>query len=278
VSFAPDVKLASTINEPRTNSSIPIDDRIWNTKIEDLCCKLKQCKKSGCIGFLDDAHHKHYIQVIPSTMTGEDMVSLAEILGSNGQTTQSPNEVELGLREKYELAVVLAMSVLQLHATPWLDECWSNKDVYFARKRSESSPAPCAYIQKSFDPPQVRAMSSPELTPVISRPSVRNETIFALGVCLIELSLGRTLASFQEEADLGPDGKRTILTDWMIANRVLKERIVVSEGDRYSKTVHRCINCVFEPLDPSLESADFRQAFYDNAVVPLEDILIDFVK
>ncbi|PVH81580.1 hypothetical protein DL98DRAFT_587197 [Cadophora sp. DSE1049] len=211
-------------------------------------------------------------------MTGEDMVSLAEILGGYGQNAQSTNEVELGLREKYELAVVLAMSVLQLHTTPWVDECWSNKDLYFAQKRSESSPALCACIQKSYDPPKVRAMSNPELTPVMSRPSVRNETIFALGVCLIELSLGQTLASFQEEGDLGPDGKRTILTDWMIANRVLKERIVVSEGDRYSRTVHRCINCAFELLDPSLESADFRQAFFDNAVMPLKDILVDFVK
>ncbi|KAH7393524.1 hypothetical protein BKA64DRAFT_89975 [Cadophora sp. MPI-SDFR-AT-0126] len=278
VSFGPDLMSASTINGPRTDSSILVDDWISNTRIEDLCRKLKQCKKSGCIGFLDDDHHKHYIQVIPSTMTGEDIVSLAEILDSNGQNAQHPHEVELGLREKYELAVVLAMSVLQLHATPWLHECWSNKDLYFARRRSESSPALCAYIQKSFNPPKVRAMSNPELTPVMSRPSVRNETIFALGVCLIELSLGRTLASFQEETDLGPDGKRTILTDWMIANRVLKERIVVSEGDRYSKTVHRCINCVFEPLDPTLESAVFREAFYNNAVLPLKDILIDFVK
>jgi hypothetical protein len=44
--------------------------------------------------------------------------------------------VELGLRDKYEPALTLATSVLQLHATLWLDEHWSNKDVYFVRKRS----------------------------------------------------------------------------------------------------------------------------------------------
>lgn len=122
-------------------------------------------------------------------------------------------------------------------------------------------------------------MSDPELsTPAISMPTVRNETIFALGVTLIELSLSRALASFQEDTDLGPNDERSLLTGWRMANRLLKEKIVVSEGDRYARTVNRCINCVFDPLDPSSENAAFRQAFYDNAMVPLKEILMDFVR
>jgi hypothetical protein len=269
------------MSPPTTISPTLPDSEPWDTRIEDLCCKLKQCNNPGYIGFLDDEQHKHYIQVFPSTSLGED-ISLAEVLSRNKGPDQQPLGMELGLRDKYELAVTLATSVLQLHATPWLDEQWSNKDVYFVRKRHESSSSVAyAYIQKSFDPPRVREMSDPDLaicTPVILRPSVRNETIFALGVSLIELSLGRTLASFQKETDLGPDGKRSYFTDWLIANRLLKERIAVSEGDRYSKTVNRCINCIFDPLEPSLENAAFRQAFYDNAVVPLKEILVDFVK
>lgn len=75
-----------------------------------------------------------------------------------------------------------------------------------------------------------------------------------------------------------PNGERSYITDWLTANRLLREKIAVNEGDRYSKTVNRCINCIFDPLEPSLENAPFRQAFYDNAVVPLKEILIDFVK
>lgn len=284
VSFSTDTVASALTITANTVSSISPERQSWDTPIEDLCRKLKQCNNPGYIGFLDDHHHKHYIQVLPSTLPA-DGVSLAEILSRNEGDDQRPVGVELRLRDKYELAVTLATSVLQLHATPWLDEHWSNKDVYFVRKRSESSPASFAYIQKAFDPPQVaiaksRANSSsePAAPSSISRPMVRNETIFALGVSLIELSLGRTLASFQQEADLGPNGEHSFITDWRIANRLLKEKIVFSEGDRYTKTVHRCINCIFDPLDPSLENAAFRQAFYDNAVVPLKEILVDFVK
>jgi hypothetical protein len=269
---------ALTATAPRTSSSTSTDSQPWGTRIEDLCHKLKQCNSPGYIGFLDDNHHKHYIQVFPLTPQGEG-ISLAEILSRNEVSGQRPIGLELGLRGKYELAVTLATSVLQLYATPWLDEHWSNKDVYFVQKRSESFPAKYAYIQKAFDPPRVRAMSDPELsTPVIVRPAIRNETIFALGVSLIELSLGQTLGSFEMDIDLGPEGERSLITDWLIASRLLKEKIRYSEGDRYTKTIHRCINCVFDPLDPTLENAAFRQAFYDNAVVPLKEILDDFVK
>jgi hypothetical protein len=281
VSFSSDTVTSSPISLSTTLSPALPDNEPWDTKIEDLCCKLKECNNPGYIGFLDKDQRKHYIQVFPSTSLGED-ISLAEVLSQNKGADQQPLGMELGLRDKYELAVTLATSVLQLHKTPWLDEQWSNKDVYFVRKRHErSSSVAYAYIQKSFDPPKVRAMSDPNLAtciPVISRPSVRNETIFALGVSLIELSLGQTLASFLKESDLSPDGKRSYFTDWLIANRLLKEKIAVSEGDRYSKIVNRCINCIFDPLDPSLENAAFRQAFYDNAVVPLKEILVDFVK
>lgn len=257
---------------PTASSQVPPDTQSSEAGIKCLCNKLRNSNKSGYIGYLNNNQYKHYIEVIPSNALAED-ISLADVLSQ-----QESDGLKLGLRERYELAVTLATSVLQLHTTPWLDEHWSNKDVYFVRKRAGSSPASSAYIQKSFAPQKVRTMSDPAPVPVENRPPVRNETIFALGVSLIELSLGKPLASFRKDEDLGPDGQHSLITDWIIANRLLKEKIALNEGDRYSKTVHRCINCIFDPLDPSLENEAFRQAFYENAVVPLKEVLVDFIK
>jgi hypothetical protein len=107
---------------------------------------------------------------------------------------------------------------------------------------------------------------------------IRNETVFALGISLIELSLGRTLRYFQTKDDLGPDGEPNFLTDLSIAQRLVTEQVQEKEGARYANTVNRCINCIFDGFDPSLEDEQFRQAFYQSAVIPLKEVRDDFIK
>jgi len=61
-------------------------------------------------------------------MLGEDL-SLTEILSSEAVEAPHPIAVKLGLRYKYELAIILATSVLQLHTTGWLDGSRWKEDV-----------------------------------------------------------------------------------------------------------------------------------------------------
>jgi len=63
---------------------------------------------------------------------------------------------------------------------------------------------------------------------------------------LIELSLGKPLLYFQTEDDLGNQQERSILTDWCIAERLLKVDVHANEGDKYTETVNRCINYIFD--------------------------------
>jgi hypothetical protein len=249
-----------------------------HSKIENLCRELEEKgKETGCIGFLDDRlHNKQYYvhSIYPPTILGEE-ISLNELLARNESTGPHPLTVKLGLRDKYELAVILATSVLQLHSTEWLDKTSWKEDVRFVRPRGNNSLARYAYIQKRFG--TRHPSEAPEREQTLAMPAIRNETIFYLGVTLIELSLGHALISFQTDDDLGPDRKRTIVTDYGIAQRLLKD-IQELEGERYTNTVNRCINCLFEGIVPSLEDAQFRHAFYQSAVVPLREVRDDFIK
>jgi hypothetical protein len=231
---------------------------------------LEAPNKPGCIGFLeDDSNREYYIHsVYPPTTTGDD-VSLAQLL-SRKETSGIP---ALGGRDKYEFAVILATSVLQLHGTPWLDKSEWRDELRFVGARDQK--APFAYIRKRFNhylEPRYKG-TKPSLLPFR-----RNETVFALGIVLIELSLGKSLRSFQTPDDLGPDGEPNFLTESSIARRLAAKEVQEKEGLRYATAVHRCIDCNFGGTDTSLENEEFRQAFYQIAVAPLHGIRDDFVK
>jgi hypothetical protein len=244
--------------------------------IEAFCDELRQCRKSGLMGYLDDKNHRHYIEVFPRKSAGE-----ATCLGDDLRNKIDGSRVTD--KEKYQLAVILANSILQLHHTHWLDEYWSNQDVYISRRKSDSSSAAyeiSAFVQREFRLQKRRTHSdpSPRLTATkMLAPPIRNLTIFALGITLIELSIGKPLESCYTADELASlDTVHPRVVAFQVANRVLREEVSRSEAERYTKIANRCINCVFEPLNPSLDEAAFRQAFYEHAVKPLQDLYFDY--
>ena len=68
------------------------------------------------------------------------------------------------------------------------------------------------------------------------------------------------------------------MTDLSIAKRLVATEVQSKEGQRYADTVNRCIHCLFDGIEPSLEEEQFRQAFYQSAVVPLHAVRDDFIK
>lgn len=245
---------------------------VAHPKIDDLCAKLSTTGTAqSCLGFLDDPDGMHYVHmVVPSPyMTGTvSPVSLRSVL--SGQ----PPTINIHDRHKYELAVALAASVLYLSNTPWLKERWSTEDVLVLPSQGQKAAARCAYISRPFSSPSfIRANT----TPSEPRPTVRNEATFALGVALIELSLGKPLDSFVTPQDLDPNGQRLPVTDFMVARRLV-HNVENNEGQRYTDVVDRCIWGRFDGLEPDLGNEKFGQSFYEDAVVVLNEVLQDFIK
>jgi hypothetical protein len=97
---------------------------------------------------------------------------------------------------------------------------------------------------------------------------VRNETLFSLGVALIELALSKPLLSFQKAEDLvsGDVG----LTEYLVALRLIEE-VCEDAGQAYGNAVQWCIRGESRTGKTSFDDESFRLEYYDRVVQPLEE-------
>ena len=100
---------------------------------------------------------------------------------------------------------------------------------------------------------------------------IRNQTLYALGVSLIELWYGKPLHAFYKPED-GPliTGDTDPMTEWNTADRLVDE-LYDDAGPKYSDAVRRCIRCDFDRRASSLDNPDFQKAVYQGVVAQLKE-------
>lgn len=191
----------------------------------------------------------------------------------------APPSLKLHLtgKERLQLALILASTMLQLHTTPWLSERWGKSDILFLRQLGGTR-APLIeqpYISKAFRSSKALPSTCAILGKSPSTSIIRNKSVFDLGVLLIELCFNKSLEQIQTPDDLDDDGKVNSYTSLATANRLIP-KVYDEAGIRYGDAVRRCIRCDFDQREETFESDEFRQAVYQRVVVPLEDDLRDF--
>ncbi|KAL9116231.1 MAG: hypothetical protein Q9227_000602 [Pyrenula ochraceoflavens] len=251
--------------------------------IDNLCRaiqRLQVAQRAQCLGFLMDeiASQKHGIFPPKEPSIDKERwstVSLQELI-SPRQTFQR----RFSQADRLHLAVILASSVLQLHETPWMDKTLQKEDIMFVYTR-EGPLYGQPFVARGFP-----ANRRPDGQLQIAGPSginraIRNPLLFALGVLLIELCLGRPLEELKlpEEKASSDDGSSLWPTtlDWIAADRLVED-VYQKWGSRYGDAVRRCIRCDFDRRGASLEDEDFQSAVYDGVVSLLEDDLKQFHK
>jgi hypothetical protein len=245
--------------------------------IADLCTAVKVLgdnKHELCIGYLiDDVKRKHGIYPLeaPSGCDQQQWVaySLRQVLSSHTNIGRP-----LRQHDKLRIAVDLASSVLQLYRTPWLDEHWSDNDVFFIHR-------PGVPLSTLYEHPFVyRRLSSPcTIQPLDTQRAVgrviRNPTLFTLGILLIELLYGKPIEELQTPQDQDCDGTPGVA--WCTADRLIEEEIEFEAGPRYLEAVRRCVRCDFNRKESSLDDEAFQQAVFEGVVTPLEKTLQQFL-
>ena len=243
-----------------------------STRISNLCYTFQQAKDTNaCLGFLVDKRWRHHIYSIsrPIAAPRQESITLKDILCRSKRAEL--DALELTNRDKLQLAYTLASTVLQLQSTPWLDRQWGLQDILIV-PGTGTSLAEQAYVAKSFLSCTQKQLLHP-LRPHSHNPFIQNETIFALGVVLLELSFGRPLRDYGDEEEL----KNPDYADALIARR-LGIQVARREGDRYGDAVRRCVEGKFDVREADLGNKDYRQAVFQKVVKPLEGIWNDFNK
>jgi hypothetical protein len=245
-------------------------------QIMTLCDAIGILQKplaNSCIGYLlDPASRKQGIHSLDTlknhTQRQWTSFSLQQVLTKRSNVTRDPTQLD-----KLQIATKLSSNVLQLHNTPWLNNDWKSSDIFFLYRSGAIPPSiyenPFVYSTLSLQ----RAKST-QAQRTTSR-VIRNQTLFALGVLLIELWYGQPLEELQSASDLDHQGTPGIA--WCTATRIAEEEIEFQAGKRYADAVRRCIRCEFgEHRTPDLQSESFQQTVFEGVVVPIEKTLEQF--
>ncbi|KAI4253148.1 MAG: hypothetical protein LQ352_003858 [Teloschistes flavicans] len=246
---------------------LPGDER---NSILSLCSTLLSSKDmpiKTCLGRLEaEEHHYEVITLGQKQQGSNDFLTLHEIIERNHGTSIMPENQMLGVRDstrltrkaRLELAIILASTALQLQTTPWLDTKWSGKCIRFANGSLQHP-----FISRAY-PGETAAAEAPE---AIGSP-VRNRSIFGLGVLLLELAVGKPIDCFKNPEQSIPS------EDFLIASQLLHQ-LEDNEGAGYLDAAQACIFCNFGSKAKILDFGNdsFRQAVYEDVIVPLEDDL-----
>lgn len=267
IHFAPVVRPSSSLASQTLAGTLTACEQITN-----ICATVYHAQGGQqVLGFLSEnqmAEYQHYLVVC------NDAGSSRKIRTESLETLLTHGLIHCNgpvflWRDRLEIAVTLASSVLQLHKTLWLRKYWSSSDVFFHNEEDNSLNASGP---RYYQPYVYWKMSSADCTlgnsasnVLMQKHLVHCEALFALGSTLIELSFGKTLSELQSPEDLDSS---TDITRLNTARRLLNS-VYDNSGGNYGDVVRRCLECPFDIRDKSLDNDDFQAAVFETIVTPL---------
>ncbi len=228
-------------------------------------------KRSLRIGFLHQTPGSsgtvYYSSVDSQLLPTCDLVSLTDALI---QARDAGSVIPV--KDKLQLAKILAMSVLRFHSTPWLNDRWSSSDIYVSKKEISTKESyfsePCLNVRLSMGMASYK-ISEPSKKNPRSITVARNEVIFSLGVVLLEIGFGTPIREMQQAED---SEQGNIEHDYYSTAQRLGRLVSKTLGGRYGKVVRSCLACDFG-VDNDLQSENLQGAFYFNVVDELNRCL-----
>lgn len=268
-----DLQTSCTDPPPTISSNTP---KHTTEQIQNLCLAIQRAKgETSCLGVLVGGCGEKY-RVWPlmeksPTSKPAGVLSLESLLAQPGA---------LKKKERLILGVQLASTVMQLHKTEWLGENWGKRDILFYEQVAQGKSGSAATISPVLKPLVRRSFAPQSLPPLSPQNSVRsiiipqNQSLFSLGVILMELWYGKRLEDLQIETDrAGIDGMSD-MTDHITAKRLIND-ISEDAGEKYGDAVRRCINGLDHRFS-NLEKEDFKNEVHMKVVSPLVENLEAF--
>lgn len=247
---------------PRTYSPVDICDSLMTLSHPPKDCLSFVLRKNSLYREIDAIKRETMVKV------EQDGVSLDRLLERTLHGSPSPRLIK---DECLPLAIIIASSLLQLHATPWLPEKWCAKSIYFAdhvNQQRTRFPYIASQLGEASRPGQILAKRGfhPDLV--------------TLGIILLELSEKKSISQWYSETfggSLPPDirGKAEAAWDWFEDDA--SERM----SPHYAVAFKHCFNVhflgSFPPHRMTLADDSFREAVYSQIVRRLERAWSEYI-
>ncbi|KAF5661983.1 hypothetical protein FDENT_13429 [Fusarium denticulatum] len=233
----------------------------------NLCERIRQPIVAGpaiCSGLLFDvsAPKTHTYSAYPIILSkyGESsdrtITSLKQVLGPYRRY------MVLSERDRLILAVIIAANVLQLHGSPWMPEVIHSWDIYLIQNLGN------LICERFFVLQTLPITRDPRKVKGLQLDSMRNQSLFYLGVLLIELAFGKSLELLRSECDKSGTYSQ-FFADYRTAKRLV-DQVTSFIGPSYGSAVSRCIDGEFHGRGVGLEDQDLSHDVYAGVVALLE--------
>ena len=255
-------------------------------EIEDLCSTLKKRQEdTWSVGYLKhESEGSHTVNFLNSSQLPSSykhrIITLEKILmGLDSPNNLGGSDKILPRRTRLSIAVTLAHSMLQLHTSPWLNETWGKKDIYFLQSHDGHIHSEHPFLIYRFK--SRNHLTSPQVGSY--RPSIQrspsqtcNKSLLSLGILILELWFNEWIESQPFRSGfLGPAGKENEYTDFNTAQK-WQERALEEAGLDLHNATRRCIYCAFGAVSQDLENEELRKAIYEGVIQPLERLQARF--
>ncbi|KAI1417940.1 hypothetical protein F5Y13DRAFT_150087 [Hypoxylon sp. FL1857] len=171
--------------------------------------------------------------------------------------------------QRIKLAIDISSSLLQLSGTPWLPEILTNKDIFFMVRDG------IPIYDQAFVAKGPLFMAIPQAIPdppIQPQCGVSSQSLFALGIILVELLLLRTLNHVWTPSCNRIKGYVTTanqITDWKAIKDIL-DQVEVMGGSNYYSAVRRFLFCEFTNLNtPSHNDEVLYKEIYGKTIALL---------
>lgn len=220
--------------------------------LEGICPQTSQAGivGSGPIGFLTGIY-PHSFFLPQDRIFG---------LKSPAEVTLASQLPALSLLNRRRIACQLSIGMLRLHNTGWLRGQWGKNEVVVFTDANRPLLWSLSIIVNITD----STILAPGAVSSARCRSIRNDTIFALGVMLIELALKKPF----EEMWTPEDQHAGTHAEYNAASRLV-DKVQEEAGFRYADVVRRCIRCEFDLREDNLEKPELQRRVFCGVVKEL---------
>jgi hypothetical protein len=239
-------------------------------RLKNLCTELRSAPTVGlCAGYMiGNEGQRHFLTIktvqkvsflLPRTVSLEDLLS-------------KTSGLEFRREKRYQVASILASSLLHLYTTPWMAR-FDKKNIVFPRNGPDvSTNVPCVLQSFKKVAPNLLTTTQPARAGQKGGTDSDNtkEALISLGILILELFYGTAIeqCSFRSKY-LTRDGRVGTLTDLNTAREWVQD--VATQEPDLENVILCCINYSF-PQKANWNDLEFRQAVYDNIIKPVDDL------
>jgi hypothetical protein len=222
--------------------------------ISNLCHTMESCgMRSECLGLLVDSTQGDQYQVSsqPEQKVVAGEITLWEILHRD-------HKPRVSRAQRFQIALKVASSHLQLHSTSWARRHWESGDVRFPQ------------IGKAgdilLDRPFVSANFEPELPSTLRVPKATDRSFACLGIMMLELLFGAQLEEHELWQQFGAVATNNLVLRLMVAKR-WSDDVKDEAGPEFSSAVKWCL----DESPATLHSDQWRKNLASEVVLPLQN-------